>query len=162
MTIGTGALVEVPVFFHQMLHALSGGAVAKLGGEQRRLSFSFPDGRCVWVLLGRLEDPVDDHRVRVRLPVRANIVPCPFRESSASPPSLSTSDMQMSKFLNAPFGPRIRFSRPWSSSRMLLRYFTCRCSAVGGQIPSDFNSAIALAREGALSVLITLGYPADA
>ncbi len=27
---------------------------------------------------------------------------------------------------------------------------------------SDFNSAIALAREGALSVLITLGYPADA
>ena len=45
------------------------GAVAKLGGEQRRLSFSFPDGRCVWALLGRLEDPVDDHRVRVRLPV---------------------------------------------------------------------------------------------
>ncbi len=81
---------------------------------------------------------------------------------SASPPSLSTSDMQMSKFLNAPFGPRIRFSRPWSPSRMLLRYFTCRCSTVGGQIPSDFNSAIALAREGALSVLITLGYPADA
>ena len=45
------------------------GAVAKLGGEQRRLSFSFPDGRGVWALLGRLEDPVDDHRVRVRLPV---------------------------------------------------------------------------------------------
>ncbi|BAC00369.1 Hypothetical protein [Corynebacterium glutamicum ATCC 13032] len=81
---------------------------------------------------------------------------------SASPPSLSTSDMQMSKFLNAPFGPRIRFSRPWSPSRMLLRYFTYRCSTVGGQIPSDFNSVIALAREGALSVLITLGYPADA
>ena len=48
---------------------LSCGAVAKLGGEQRRLSFSFPDGRGVWALLGRLEDPVDDHRVRVRLPV---------------------------------------------------------------------------------------------
>ena len=32
---------------------------------------------------------------------------------------------------------------------------------MGGQIPSDFNSTIALAREGALSVLITLGYPAD-
>ena len=46
-----------------------GGAVAKLGGEQRRLSFSFPDGRCVWAFSGRLEDPVDDHRVRVRLPV---------------------------------------------------------------------------------------------
>ena len=45
------------------------GAVAKLGGEQRRFSFSFPDGRCVWALLGRLEDPVDDHRVRVRWPV---------------------------------------------------------------------------------------------
>jgi hypothetical protein len=45
------------------------GAVAKLGGERRRLSFSFPDGRCVWALSGRLEDPVDDHRVRVRLPV---------------------------------------------------------------------------------------------
>ena len=45
------------------------GAVAKLGGEQRRLSFSFPDGRCVWALLGRLEDPVDDHRVWVRVPV---------------------------------------------------------------------------------------------
>ena len=45
------------------------GAVAKLGGEQRRLSFSFPDGRCVWAFSGRLEDPVDDHRVRVRLPV---------------------------------------------------------------------------------------------
>src|SRR5699024_283348 len=44
------------------------GAVAKLGGEQRRLSFSFPDGRCVWAFSGRLEDPVDDHRVRVRLP----------------------------------------------------------------------------------------------
>ncbi|AJK70094.1 hypothetical protein B840_12630 (plasmid) [Corynebacterium marinum DSM 44953] len=89
-------------------------------------------------------------------------MPCPFRESSASPLSLSTSDMQMSKFLNAPFGPRIRFSRPWSPSRMLLRYFTCRCSTVGGQIPSDFNSVIALAREGALSVLVTLGYLADA
>ena len=47
----------------------AGGAVAKLGGEQRRLSFSFPDGRCVWALSGRLEDPVDDHCVRVRLPV---------------------------------------------------------------------------------------------
>ena len=46
-----------------------GGAVAKLGGEQRRLSFSFPDGRCVWAFSGRLEDPVDDHRVRVRLSV---------------------------------------------------------------------------------------------
>ena len=57
----------------------SPGAVAKLGGEQRRLSFSFPDGRCVWAFSGRLEDPVDDHRVRVRLPVRSNIVPCPFR-----------------------------------------------------------------------------------
>ena len=41
----------------------------KVGGEQRRLSFSFPDGRCVWAFSGRLEDPVDDHRVRVRLPV---------------------------------------------------------------------------------------------
>ena len=41
----------------------------------------------------------------------------------------------------------------------LLRYFTCRCSTVCGQIPSDFNSAIALAREGALSVLITRGNP---
>ena len=30
---------------------------------------SFPGGRCVWALLGRLEDPVDDHRVWVRLPV---------------------------------------------------------------------------------------------
>ena len=30
-------------------------------------------------LSGRLEDPVDDHRVRVRVPVRSNIVPCPFR-----------------------------------------------------------------------------------
>ena len=48
---------------------ISVGAVAKLGGEQRRLSFSFPDRRCVWALLGRLEDPVDDHRVRVRLPI---------------------------------------------------------------------------------------------
>ncbi|KXB53919.1 hypothetical protein HMPREF0307_01761, partial [Corynebacterium sp. DNF00584] len=38
----------------------------------------------------------------------------------------------------------------------------CRCSTVGGPIPSDFHSAIALAREGALSVLITLGYPAGA
>ena len=27
------------------------------------------DGRCVWALSGRLEDPVDDHCVRVRLPV---------------------------------------------------------------------------------------------
>jgi len=41
----------------------------------------------------------------------------------------------------------------------LLRYFTYRCSTVGGQIPSDFNSAIALAREGAVSVLITRGDP---
>ena len=48
---------------------ISVGAVAKLGGEQRRLSFSFPDGRCVWAFSVRLEDPVDDHRVRVRLPV---------------------------------------------------------------------------------------------
>ena len=45
------------------------GPVAKLGGEQRRLSFSFPDGRCVLAFSGRLEDPVDDHRIRVRLPV---------------------------------------------------------------------------------------------
>ena len=45
---------------------------------------------------------------------------------------------------------------------MLLRHFTCRCCTVGGQVPFDFNSAIALARKGALSVLITLGYPADA
>ncbi|MFC2595272.1 helix-turn-helix domain-containing protein [Corynebacterium durum] len=45
------------------------GAVAKLGGEPQKLSFSFPDGRCVWAFSGRLEDPVDDHRVRVRLPV---------------------------------------------------------------------------------------------
>jgi len=30
------------------------GAVAKLGGEQRRLSFSFPDGRCGWALSSRL------------------------------------------------------------------------------------------------------------
>ena len=67
---------------------IRGGAVAKLGGEQRRLSFSFPDGRCVWAFSGRLEDPVDDHRVRVRLPVRSNIVPCPFRnECIASIPS---------------------------------------------------------------------------
>ncbi|AKK07490.1 hypothetical protein [Corynebacterium testudinoris] len=48
---------------------LETGAVAKLGGEQRRLSFSFPNGCCVWAFSGRLEDPVDDHRVRVRLPV---------------------------------------------------------------------------------------------
>ena len=41
----------------------------------------------------------------------------------------------------------------------LLRYFTCRCSTVCRQISSDFNSAIALAREGALSVLITRGNP---
>ncbi|MCG7448722.1 hypothetical protein MHK11_10665, partial [Corynebacterium aurimucosum] len=40
------------------------GAVAKLGGEPRRPSFSFPDGRCVPAFSGRLEDPVDDHRVR--------------------------------------------------------------------------------------------------
>ena len=30
------------------------GAVAKLGGELRRLSFSFPDGRCGWALSSRL------------------------------------------------------------------------------------------------------------
>src|SRR5699024_2843331 len=140
-------------------HTCLGGAVAKLGGEQRRLSFSFPDGRCVWALLGRLEDPVDDHRVRVRLPVGSNIVPCPFRKEciASIPFNVRYADV---RFLNAPFGPRIRFSRPWSPSRMLLRYFTCRCSTVGGQIPSDFNSAIALAREGALSVLMTRGDPA--
>ena len=45
------------------------GAVAKLGGEQRRLSFSFPDGHCGPAFSGSLEDTVDDHRVRVRLPV---------------------------------------------------------------------------------------------
>ncbi|SJM51795.1 hypothetical protein FM102_04190 [Corynebacterium glutamicum] len=33
----------------------------------------------MWALLGRLEDPADDHRVRVRLPVRSNIMPYPFR-----------------------------------------------------------------------------------
>lgn len=42
------------------------GCCCKVG---RRLSFSFPDRRCVWAFSGRLEDPVDDHRVRVRLPV---------------------------------------------------------------------------------------------
>ena len=41
------------------------GCCCKVGGEQRRLSFSFPDGRCVWAFSGRLKDPVDDHRVRV-------------------------------------------------------------------------------------------------
>ena len=118
------------------------GAVAKLGGEQRRLSFSFPDDRCVWAFSGRLKDPVDDHRVRVRLPVRSNIVPCPFlNECIASIPfNVRYADL---RFLNAPFGPRIRFNRPWSPSSTLLRYFTCRCSTVGGQIPSDFNSAVA-------------------
>ena len=59
----------------EAIDAALAGAVAKLGGEPRRLSFSFPDGRCVWAFSGRLEDPVDDHRVRVRLPVRSNIVP---------------------------------------------------------------------------------------
>ena len=115
----------------------------------------------MWALLGGLEDPVDDHRVRFRLPVRADIVPCLFRnECIASIPfNVRCADV---RFLNAPFGPRNRFSRPWSPSGMLLRYFTCRCSTVDGQTPSDFNPAIALARKGALSVLITLGYPADA
>ena len=28
-----------------------------------------PNGLCVWALLGRLENPVDDHRVQGRLPV---------------------------------------------------------------------------------------------
>ena len=117
--------------------------------------------RIISIRIGNYEDPVDDHRVRFRLPVRANIVPCPFRnECIASIPfNVRCADV---RFLNAPFGPRIRFSRPWSPSAMLLRYFTCRCSTVGGQIPSDFTPAIALARKGALSVLITLGYPADA
>src|SRR5699024_8553956 len=45
------------------------GALATLGGEQRSLSLSFPDGRCECAFSGRFEDPVDDHRVRVRLPV---------------------------------------------------------------------------------------------
>ena len=45
------------------------GAVAKLGGEPRRPSFSFPDGRCVPAFSGRLEDPVDDHRVRIGVPI---------------------------------------------------------------------------------------------
>ena len=106
-----------------------------LGGEQRRLSFLFPDGRCVWTLLGRLEDPVDDHRVRVRLPVGKH------RALRPEDPLQST----MVAFQD-----------------VVEVFHTCRCSTVGGQIPSDFNSAIALAREGALSVLITLGYPADA
>ena len=117
--------------------------------------------RIISIRIGNYEDPVDDHRVRFRLPVRANIVPWPFRnECIASIPfNVRYADV---RFLNAPFGPRNRFSRPWSPSRMLLRYFTCRCSTVDGQIPSDFTPAIALARQGALSVLITLGYPADA
>ena len=45
------------------------GVITKLGGEQRRLSFAFPDGRYVWALLGRLKDPVDDHRVRIGVPI---------------------------------------------------------------------------------------------
>ena len=48
---------------------VTSGAVAKLGGEPRRPSFSFPDGRCVPAFSGRLEDPVDDHRVRIGVPI---------------------------------------------------------------------------------------------
>lgn len=58
-----------PDVANAMAEKTSYGAVAKLGGEQRRLSFSFPDGRCVWAFSGHLEDPADDHRVWVRVPV---------------------------------------------------------------------------------------------
>ena len=51
------------------LFLTQGGAVAKLGGEPRRPSFSFPDGRCVPAFSGRLEDSVDDHRVRIGVPI---------------------------------------------------------------------------------------------
>ena len=45
------------------------GAVAKLGGEPRTLLSSSPGQHYGPACLDILEDPVDDHRVRVRLPV---------------------------------------------------------------------------------------------
>lgn len=87
------------------------GAVAKSGGGATNARVSFLHGLCDSAFSGRLEDPVDDHRVRVRLPVRANIVPCPFRKEciASIPFNVRYADVL---FLNAPFGPRILFSRP--------------------------------------------------
>lgn len=62
------------------------GAVAKSGGGATNARVSFLHGLCDSAFSGRLEDPADDHRIRVR-----------YAEV---------------RFLNAPFGPRIRFSRP--------------------------------------------------
>ena len=45
------------------------GAVAMLGGEPRTLLSSSPGQHYGPACLDILEDPVDDHRVRVRLPV---------------------------------------------------------------------------------------------
>ena len=124
----------------------SAGAVAKLGREPRRPSFS----HFLMAAACRRFQAVSKTRLTITASgfgcLLSNIAPCPFRNEYIA---------------SIPFVPRIRFSRPWSPSRMVLRYFTYRCSTIGGQIPSDFNSAIALAREGALSVLNTLGYPAD-
>ena len=45
------------------------GAVAKSGGGATNARVSFLHGLCDSAFSGRLEDPADDHRVRVRLPV---------------------------------------------------------------------------------------------
>ena len=54
---------------YQQLEYLYIGAVAKLGGEPRTLLSSSPGQHYGPACLDILEDPVDDHRVRVRLPV---------------------------------------------------------------------------------------------
>ena len=66
---GIAYVVTVQARDAQGLKVGANGDVAKLGGESRRPSFSFPDGRCVPAFSGRLEDPVDDHRVRIGVPI---------------------------------------------------------------------------------------------
>ena len=54
------------------------GAVAKLGGEPRTLLSSSPGQHYGPACLDILEDPVDDHRVRVRLLVgKHRVLPFP-------------------------------------------------------------------------------------
>lgn len=101
---------------------------------------------------GHLEDPIDVHRIRIRVSVGKHRV-LPFRsECIASIPfSVRYADV---RFLAAPFGPRIRFNRPGFPSSTLFRYFTCRCSTAYGQIPSSFNSVIALAKGKCYSSMV--------
>lgn len=71
----------------RLIDADAQGAVVKLGGGAPNARVSFPRGLCDSAFSGCLEHPVNDHRLRLGRP-EVNMVPWPFRESSASPPSL--------------------------------------------------------------------------